>query len=160
MSIKIGIPSICSLLSIDINDIDFYKLTIKVKGKGAKDRIVPFGHNGKKILEKYLKVREGMLKVKSGKNKKALFLGQRGERISPRVVEREIEKLLVKVAGGERIYPHALRHTFATHLLDEGADLRAVKDLLGHESLSSTQIYSHVSIEALKNAHKQAHPRA
>jgi len=101
-----------------------------------------------------------MLKVKSGKNKKALFLGQRGERISPRVVEREIEKLLVKVAGGERIYPHALRHTFATHLLDEGADLRAVKDLLGHESLSSTQIYSHVSIEALKNAHKQAHPRA
>ncbi|MFC1562415.1 site-specific tyrosine recombinase/integron integrase [candidate division KSB1 bacterium] len=148
------------LVSIDMKDIDFYNLTVKIKGKGSKERIVPFGHSGKKILGEYIKVRGELLKDKSTVDKEALFLSKSGKRISPRDVERIIEKLLIQYVGGEKINPHALRHTFATHLLDEGADLRAVKELLGHESLSSTQIYSHISIEALKDAHKRAHPRA
>lgn len=148
------------LVYLNIENVDFYNLTIKVKGKGAKERIVPIGFRGKRVLKKYLNVREGLLKGGFSEDSRALFLSKSGRRISPRDVQRIIEKLLMQFVGGEKISPHVLRHTFATHLMDEGADLRAVKDLLGHESLSSTQIYSHVSIEALKNAYKQAHPRA
>jgi len=148
------------LVYLNIDNVDFYNLTIKVKGKGAKERIVPIGFRGKSVLKKYLNVREELLKGRFSEDSKALFLSKSGRRISPRDVQRIIEKLLMKFVGGEKISPHVLRHTFATHLMNEGADLRAVKDLLGHESLSSTQIYSHVSIEALKNAYKQAHPRA
>jgi len=148
------------LVYLNIDNVDFYNLTIKVKGKGAKERIVPIGFRGKSVLKKYLNVREELLEGRSSEDSKALFLSKSGRRISPRDVQRIIEKLLMQFVGGEKISPHVLRHTFATHLMDEGADLRAVKDLLGHESLSSTQIYSHVSIEVLKNAYKQAHPRA
>ena len=148
------------LVYLNIDNVDFYNLTIKVKGKGAKERIVPIGFRGKSVLKKYLNVREELLEGRFSEDSKALFLSKSGRRISPRDVQRIIEKLLMQFVGGEKISPHVLRHTFATHLMDEGADLRAVKDLLGHESLSSTQIYSHVSIEALKNAYKQAHPRA
>ncbi len=148
------------LVSINIKDIDYYNLTVKIMGKGAKERIVPFGFKGKKVLEEYLQIRAKLLKNRFNEDNEALFLSRNGRRITPRDVERIIEKVLIQFVGGEKINPHVLRHTFATHLLDEGADLRAIKDLLGHENLSSTQIYSHISIEALKNAHKQAHPRA
>ena len=146
------------LVNIDLKDVNLFNLTIKVKGKGSKERIVPIGTSGKEILEKYLIKREILLK--SRPDNKALFLSKSGKRITPRDVERIIEKLLFQTCGGEKISPHVLRHTFATHLMDEGADLRALKDLLGHESVKTTQIYSHISIEALKNAYRQAHPRA
>jgi integrase/recombinase XerC len=148
------------LVNLDIEDVYFYDMTVKVKGKGSKERIIPIGFSGKNILQQYLSVRDELLKKKKNSNEEALFLSKSGKRISPRDVQRIVEKLLIKFIGGEKISPHILRHTFATHLLNEGADLRAVKDLLGHESLSTTQIYSHISVESLKNIYKQAHPRA
>ncbi len=148
------------LVSIDIGDISFNKLQVKVRGKGAKYRIVPFGMSGKKVLEEYIAVRGTLLSGKASVDKDALFLSKNGKRISPRDVQRIIEKILMPFIGGERMSPHKLRHTFATHLMDEGADLRALKELLGHESLSSTQVYSHVSVEKLKDSYRKAHPRA
>jgi integrase/recombinase XerC len=148
------------LVNLDVEDVYFYDMTVKVKGKGSKERIIPIGFSGKNILQQYLSVRDELLKKKKNSNEEALFLSKSGKRISPRDVQRIVEKLLIKFIGGEKISPHILRHTFATHLLNEGADLRAVKDLLGHESLSTTQIYSHISVESLKNIYKQAHPRA
>ncbi|MCK4965971.1 tyrosine recombinase XerC, partial [bacterium] len=148
------------LVSIDIGDISFNKLQVKVRGKGAKDRIVPFGMSGKKVLGDYIAVRGTLLSGKASADEDALFLSKNGKRISPRDVQRIIEKILMPFIGGERMSPHKLRHTFATHLMDEGADLRALKELLGHESLSSTQVYSHVSVEKLKDSYRKAHPRA
>lgn len=148
------------LVAINIGDINFNKMQVRVKGKGAKDRIVPIGSSGKKVIEEYIAVRESLVSRKSSADKDALFISRNGRRLSPRDVQRIIEKLLMPFVGGEKISPHKLRHTFATHLMNEGADLRALKELLGHESLGSTQIYSHVSVEKLKSSYRKAHPRA
>lgn len=144
------------LINITFKKIDFNGNLLKVIGKGNKERLIPFGDQAMKAMERYI--------AKSGRSLKTadknapLFVNSKGERISQRTVQRSVNMYLRLVTEGEHLGPHTLRHSFATHLLDRGADLRAVKDLLGHSSLSSTQIYTHVQPERMKKIYKKAHP--
>lgn len=142
---------VSELVGLNRGNVDFSERTIKVMGKGNKHRIVPIGRKAYDALKAHLG---------TSPRRDPVFLGVRGERITQRAVHRIVVKAIGRVADIEKKSPHVLRHSFATHLLDRGAELRAVKDLLGHESLSTTQIYTHVSTERLKKAYKQAHPKA
>jgi integrase/recombinase XerC len=147
------------LSNLKLNDIDFVSSLIKVKGKGGKERLVPLGEMAIRALKKYLEVRSEFLQKTIVKDVPAIFLNKHGKPLSRRGIQRRVAKYLQHVSlNGTN--PHILRHSFATHLLDEGADLIAVKELLGHASLSTTQIYTHVSTERLKKIYRQAHPRA
>lgn len=146
---------ISELVSLNIEDIEFIGGAVKVKGKGKKERIVPIGDKALKAIKAYLEARLSVFK-----ENRAVFLNNRGRRITPRGVRLIIDKYVNKVALREKISPHSLRHSFATHLLERGADLRAVQELLGHSSLSTTQIYTHVTAERLKSVYEKAHPRA
>jgi len=146
------------LAGLNIKDIDEYNYTVRVLGKGNKTRIIPIGRKGFNLIKEYLPFREKH--AKKTRDVSALFLSRSGNRLSPRQIERIIGRIVYEITDGQKGGPHLLRHTYATHLLNEGADLRAVKDLLGHASLSSTQIYSHVSIEHLREIYNRAHPRA
>ena len=156
--------AILELVSMDIADIDFSNRTIKVTGKGNKQRVVPFGLPAQRALETWLEQGRPVLArtatdaVKS-RAANALFLGARGGRIDQRIA-RDIVHRAAREAGVPDISPHALRHSAATHMLDGGADLREVQEMLGHSSLKTTQRYTHVSIEQLKNRYGQAFPRA
>lgn len=141
---------VSELCGLDIKDIDWERQTIRVLGKGNKERVIPIGRPAFAALEKWLEVRSQLANEKS---KDALFLGARGKRIDQRQVREVVYKTI-------ELGPHALRHSAATHLLEGGADLRTVQEILGHASLSTTQIYTHVSAERLHSAFKQAHPRA
>jgi tyrosine recombinase XerC len=147
------------LASLELNDIDFNSALIKVKGKGAKERIIPIGQAAIDSLSNYLKYRKALVEMKKS-DCRHLFLNKFGGKLSNRKIHDRIKKYLMQIVGSGKTHPHVLRHSFATHLLDEGADLLAVKELLGHTSLSTTQIYTHVSAEHLKKVYKQAHPRA
>ena len=155
---------VAELVSMDIADIDFSNRTIKVTGKGNKQRVVPFGLPAQRALETWLEQGRPVLArtatdaVKS-RAANALFLGARGGRIDQRIA-RDIVHRAAREAGVPDISPHALRHSAATHMLDGGADLREVQEMLGHSSLKTTQRYTHVSIEQLKNRYGQAFPRA
>jgi len=143
------------LVGINIGDIDFNRDEVKVKGKGNKERIVPIGRVAKDAVVGYLKVRPAI------KNQEeSLFLNYRGERLTTRSLQRIVRKYLIRVAKVSGTNPHILRHSFATHLLENGADLRAVQELLGHASLSTVQIYTHLTMKHLKNIYTKAHPRA
>lgn len=144
------------LINLKINNIDFKNRTLKVLGKGSKERIIPFGAKAETALENYLKIRE----ICNTDRSDTFFLSNSGKKLYPMQVNRLIKKNLSIVTDLNKKSPHVLRHTFATHLLDNGADIRAVKDMLGHESLSTTQVYTHLTPEKLKKAYKQAHPRA
>ncbi len=144
------------LINLKIDKIDFRNCTIKVFGKGSKERIVPFGKEAEKALKNYLNIRE----ISNLNQSDYLFLNNSGKKLYPMKVNRMIRKNLSMVTDLKKKSPHVLRHTFATHLLDNGADIRAVKELLGHESLSTTQVYTHLTPERLKKAYKQSHPRA
>jgi len=146
------------LVGLDLDDVDFKNGLIKVTGKGGKERIVPLGRKAASAVKDYLARRNELLSQDS--DNRALFLNRDGKRLSPRGVQRRVAKYLQLISEAERLSPHTLRHTFATHLLDSGADLQAVKELLGHASLSTTQIYTHVTVEKLKKIYQQAHPRA
>ncbi|HVX89312.1 MAG TPA: tyrosine recombinase XerC [Gemmatimonadales bacterium] len=146
------------LAGADLADLDLLGDQMKVRGKGRKERIVPVGKQANKALRRWLEEREA-LASKPGAERRALFLNLRGKRLTGRSVQRAMHKLL-EAAGGDGLKVHSLRHTFATHLLDAGADLRAVQELLGHASLSTTQIYTHTSVDRLKQVYRQAHPRA
>lgn len=147
---------VSELCGLDLRDIDFDRNTLKVLGKGNKERVVPLGIPAIKALQKYLELsRPTMVREKSAA---AVFLGSRGSRIDQRTV-REVVYVATS-AVGTPMGPHALRHTAATHLLEGGADLRTVQEILGHSSLATTQIYTHVSGERLQSAYQQAHPRA
>lgn len=147
------------LSQLVLNDIDFVNRLIKVSGKGSKDRLLPLGEMANRSLKKYLEVRSQLIKKTGMGEIPELFLNKHGKPLSLRSIERRVEKYLNQVtATGTN--PHVLRHSFATHLLDEGADLMAVKELLGHANLSTTQIYTHVSTERLREIYRQAHPRA
>jgi len=148
------------LTNLNLLDIDFHSGLIRILGKGRKERFVPLGPNAAKVVQHYLKVREHFLAKAETPNLPAVFLGEQGKRIHPRVVQQRIKYYLSRISDATSLSPHVLRHTFATHLLDAGADLEAVKELLGHSSLSTTQIYTHVSMEKLIQIYKQAHPRA
>jgi len=143
------VSELCSLL---IGDIDLDRNTLTVLGKGSKTRIIPIGGKSLEILNEYLKFRNTQLAGNP------LFITPRGKRIYPRLVYNYVKKYISEVIDLEKASPHVLRHSAATHMLDNGADLLAVKELLGHENLSTTQIYTHVSIERLKNTYKKVIP--
>jgi integrase/recombinase XerC len=159
---------VSELVGLRAGDIDRDRLTVRVLGKGSKERVVPFGLPAARALDAYLADGRPRLlaaaaaaaPLTTASSPTALFLGARGAAISTRTVYELVADLLRELPGTGPAGPHALRHTAATHLLDGGADLRAVQELLGHASLSTTQIYTHVSAERLKQAYATAHPRA
>jgi integrase/recombinase XerC len=149
---------VAELCGLDLSDIDYDRQTIRVLGKGNKERTIPLGNPAMKALNVWLK--EGRDSIKNSLSGNAVFLGARGKRIDQRTVRTVVYNALQAIEGIERMGPHALRHSAATHLLEGGADLRTVQEILGHASLATTQIYTHVSTERLQKAFKQAHPRA
>jgi len=149
---------VAELCGLDLGDIDYDRQTIRVLGKGNKERTIPLGNPAMRALNLYLKDAREILKNTQSAN--AVFLGVRGKRIDQRTVRTVVYNALQSIEGIERMGPHALRHSAATHLLEGGADLRTVQEILGHASLATTQIYTHVSTERLQKAFKQAHPRA
>jgi len=149
---------VAELCGLDLSDIDYDRRTIRVLGKGNKERTIPLGNPAMKALNAWLK--DGRDSIKNLLSENAVFLGARGKRIDQRTVRTVVYNALEAIEGIERMGPHALRHSAATHLLEGGADLRTVQEILGHASLATTQIYTHVSTERLQKAFKQAHPRA
>jgi site-specific recombinase XerD len=139
---------------LKFSSVDIKKAQVRVLGKGNKMRIVPIGDKSIKILEEYL--------IKNPTNSYGDYLirTKNNDKLYPRLVHRMINKYLTKVSDIKKKSPHILRHSAATHMLDNGADLRAVKEILGHENLSTTQIYTHVSIERLKSTYKKSHPKS
>lgn len=146
------------LVGLDIDDIDRSRRIVRVFGKGRKERSVPYGLPASDAIELWLS--QGRPDVANLDSGPAVFLGMRGARIDQRAVRRVVHERLGAVDGGPDVGPHGLRHTAATHLLEGGADLRSVQEILGHASLGTTQIYTHVSNERLRSAYKLAHPRA
>lgn len=168
---------VSELVGLDLPDVDRRRRTVRVMGKGAKERVVPYGAPAARALDRYLDAaRPAILAAAAipatsagepvsaptppAPAASAVFLGVRGRRLGVRSVHRQIAALLSSVPGSGPSGPHALRHSAATHLLDGGADLRAVQEFLGHASLGTTQIYTHVSAERLKQSYRTAHPRA
>lgn len=149
------VSEICGL---DVEDLDFHRNTIRVLGKGNKERMIPMGAPAVKALNTY--INDARPQLANDKSARALFLGARGKRIDQRAVRTVVYEALSALEGVERMGPHSLRHSAATHLLEGGADLRTVQEILGHSSLATTQIYTHVSTDRLRQAFKQAHPRA
>lgn len=149
---------VSELCGLDLEDIDRSRNTIRVFGKGRKERTVPLGAPALRALDTWItNARDSYLSTGSGL---ALFLGARGKRIDPRTVREVVYTALQALPNSPKVGPHGLRHSAATHLLERGADLRTVQEILGHASLATTQIYTHVSEERLKAAYNQAHPRA
>lgn len=153
-STGIRVSEACGL---DLDDLDFDRGLVRVLGKGNKERIAPLGAPARHALEEWLAARSLLIVPASGR---AVFLGERGGRLDPRVARRVVHRALASVPGTPDLGPHGLRHAMATHLLEGGADLRAVQEMLGHSSLATTQLYTHVTTERLRKAYQQAHPRA
>ncbi|HHT9135897.1 MAG TPA: tyrosine recombinase XerC [Candidatus Wunengus sp. YC60] len=152
---------VSELGGLDVSDVDFSGGVVKVKGKGKKERLLPIGNHALNAIQIYLDKRNSDSSVRiASRNSKALFLNNRGGRLTERSVARMLEKYVKKAGMNSKISPHTFRHSFATHLLDRGADLRSVQELLGHANLSTTQIYTHITTERLKEVYKKAHPRA
>lgn len=147
---------VSELTGLGVADVDLGRLTVRVLGKGSKERVVPFGIPARDALVNYLERGRPALTAEPG----PFFVGARGARLSSRTVYELVSKLLAMVPGSGPAGPHTFRHTAATHLLDGGADLRAVQELLGHASLGTTQLYTHVSTERLRDSYRMAHPRA
>ena len=146
------------LVAIQTGDIDLAQGQVKVLGKGAKERIVPLHRRAADRIRQY--VREGRPRLLKSEATDALFLSTRGRPLSPEAVRRILTQNLNRAGAAASVSPHALRHTFATHMVEGGADLRTVQELLGHIALSTTQIYTHVSVKRLQDVHRTAHPRA
>lgn len=151
---------VAELTGLKIQDIDMENELVKVKGKGGKERIVPFGEKAKEALIEYLHEREKLLNKNRLVSTDFLFLNYRGEKLTTRSVGRIIKKYRTKSGLSKEVSPHVLRHSFATHLLEGGADLRVIQELLGHSSLSTTQKYTHISVDRLMEVYKKNHPRA
>ena len=148
------------LVGLNDADVDLVSDQAKVRGKGKKERIVPVGSHAGAALRRYFRHRDAMLAARGTAGARPVFVNQRGRRLSARGVQLAMKGLFAALARGRDLHVHALRHSFATHLLDAGADLRAVQELLGHASLGTTQVYTHTSVERLKKVYHQAHPRA
>ena len=144
---------VSELVGIDSRSIDFISGVVKVRGKGRKERMVPIGDSAVSAIRQYLAAR----KKNAGD---AVFLNRFGSRLTDRSIRRILDKYIKKCSINQKVSPHSLRHSFATHLLDRGADLRSVQELLGHVNLSTTQIYTHVTADRLKTVYDKAHPRA
>jgi integrase/recombinase XerC len=149
---------VSELCGLDLDDVEAGRRTIRVLGKGAKERVVPFGIPAGRAVDRWRST--GRPELVAEKSAPALFLGARGGRMDPRTVRRVVHARIAAAWPVPDTGPHGLRHTAATHLLEGGADLRSVQEMLGHASLATTQIYTHVSIERLVSAYRQAHPRA
>lgn len=147
---------VSELVGLDVEDVDFISGVIKVFGKGAKERIVPIGEPALAAVRRYIEKRDN----RKIKEPDAVFLNRSGRRLTDRSVRRVVDKYIRACSIAEKISPHSLRHSFATHLLDRGADLRSVQELLGHMNLSTTQVYTHVTTERLRSVYDKAHPRA
>lgn len=145
------------LAGLDLADVDGLGLTVRVRGKGGKERVAPLGRSASGAIKRYL-ARRGAFSPEP--SCRALFLNSRGGRLTPRGIQNLVRKRLRAGSGRERLSPHMLRHSFATHLLDRGADLQSVKELLGHASLSTTQTYTHLTRDRLKAVYRKAHPRS
>jgi len=146
---------ISELVSLNIDSIDFYNNFVYVIGKGNKERIVPIGEIALETLYKYLDLRKKIV----SEDEKSLFVNYKGERITDRAIRKILDKWVNKASIKKHISPHVLRHTFATHLLNAGCDLRTVQEMLGHRNLSTTQIYTHLTPQKLKEVYQKAHPR-
>ncbi len=146
------------LSGMNLEDLDLLSDQAKVRGKGRKERLVPVGSRAVLAMRRYLNLREELVS-RVGGDRRAVFVTRRGRRMAPRGIQR-VTHAMFDAVGGDGLRVHSLRHTFATHMLDAGADLRAVQELLGHASLSTTQVYTHTSVERLKKVYQQAHPRA
>lgn len=144
---------VAELVGLDLEDIDWGERWIRVRGKGRKERQVPFGAKADEALKRYLEVR-------AGHDSPALLLNRRGTRLTARSVERIVKRYAVLFSGDPSLHPHSFRHAYATHLLSDGADLRAIQELLGHASLSTTQKYTQLSLKELMEVYDRAHPRA
>ena len=149
---------VSELIGLNIEDVDFAGNVIRVRGKGKKERISPMGPTALTAIQKYMAMRGQLLK--DGTVGGPLFINKHGQRLSTRSVRRKLDKYLIEAGLDPDISPHTLRHSFATHMLNHGADLRAVQELLGHQSLSTTQIYTHLTTSRLKEVYDAAHPRA
>ena len=149
---------ISELVGLDLGDIDRQRSTIKVMGKGSKERIVPLGQPALNAVDNW--INKGRAELVSEASGSALFIGSRGKRIDQRVARSVVYQAMEAIGSDKKLGPHTLRHSAATHLLEGGADLRTVQEILGHSSLATTQIYTHVSQERIKKAYEQAHPRA
>lgn len=148
---------VSELVNIKINDINIKERTIRILGKGDKERIVVFGNNTQEALKDYLK--NGRWKLEKRKSE-YLFLNKDGKKLSTRYIRKILNDNVIKGSISKHVSPHMLRHTFATELLNNGADLVSVKDMLGHSSLNTTSIYTHVTDEKIKQIYNKAHPRA
>jgi integrase/recombinase XerC len=151
---------VSELTGLDLQDLIMEQRTLRVLGKGRKERLVPFHEAAAQVLETYMAFRSAFLAGKSLPPTAALFLNQRGGRLTPTSVRTFLGEAMTQAALRARISPHALRHSFATHLLNRGMDLRAIQELLGHASLSTTQRYTHLDLEQLAKTYENAHPRA
>jgi len=149
---------VSELVGLNLDDVSLEERMIRVRGKGKKERLVPFGKIASQSLQFYLQ-RRGL--INQGRiDEKAVFLNYRGNRLSPRSVQRTVHRYLQQTALKRNISPHSLRHSFASHLLSRGADLRAIQELLGHESLATTQKYTHLDLKQLLEVYKKNHPRS
>ena len=147
------------LVALDVDDLSLTERLVRVRGKGRKERLVPFGRRAAEALKAYLPARSRWRSGPRG-DEEPLFVNQRGGRLSDRSVRRILNAAVQRTADLHRLHPHALRHAFATHLLEAGMDLRAIQELLGHSSLATTQIYTGVDLAHLMSVHRQSHPRA
>lgn len=150
---------VSELVGLDLGDVSSSQRTLRVRGKGRKERIVPFGRQAAAALEAYLPVR-ARWRCQVGDEDEPLFVNQRGGRLSDRSVRRLLDAAVRRTADLAHLHPHALRHAFATHLLEAGMDLRAIQELLGHSSLATTQVYTKVDLAHLMEVHRQSHPKA
>lgn len=148
------------LVGLDLDDLDFKEGQVRVMGKGGKERIVPVGRKAIEAVKDYLAVRSSLGGAERAAASAALFLGRQGGRLSDRVFRRQVDKYVQQLSLETGISPHALRHTFATHMLESGADIRSIQELLGHASLSTTQKYTHLNLDHLREVYDRSHPRA
>lgn len=150
---------VSELAGLNLEDIDLDSGLAIIRGKGKRERLAPLGRFALKAIKHWLDARQEILK-KRGRSQEALFLNKNASRLTPRSIGRLLEKYCAQAGLDPRTSPHTLRHSFATHLLDRGADIRSVQELLGHQSLSTTQIYTHLTTRRLQDMYQQAHPRA
>jgi integrase/recombinase XerC len=150
---------VSELVELEMSDLDLQEGVLRVRGKGRKDRLTPIGSQAIKAIQRYFEMRASEIKCQ-GPHANRVFLNKHGQPLSTRSVRRKLDKYLLSAGLDPGISPHTLRHSFATHLLNNGADLRSVQELLGHQSLSTTQIYTHLTTNRMKEVYDQAHPRA
>jgi integrase/recombinase XerC len=151
---------VSELAGLDLRSINFGDGMLLVRGKGRKERIVPFGSKARQALEEYLPVREKIMMEGRKSSQTAVFLNTKGARLTTRSVDRLLKKYVKAFGPNVKVSPHSMRHAFASHLLTEGADLRAIQEMLGHKSLSTTQKYTQVSIKQLMEVYDKTHPKA